>query len=102
MAGPFPEIVAALKRSPTEMVLDGELIVPGVDGRSDFEELRRRNLLQRPATIHEAAAKNPAVLVVLDLLAVGDEDLRSLPLRDRRERKKWREGGIRTRSSTGL
>ena len=34
----------------------------GVDGRSDFEALPRRNLLHRTRMIHEAAAKVPAVL----------------------------------------
>jgi hypothetical protein len=29
-------------------VLDGELVVPDLNGRSDFEEVRRRNLLLGP------------------------------------------------------
>ena len=40
MAEPFPEIVAVLKRLPGGLMLDGELVVPGADGRSDFEEVR--------------------------------------------------------------
>jgi ATP-dependent DNA ligase len=44
MADAFPEIVTALGRLP-DVVLDAELVVPSPDGRSDFEELRRRNLL---------------------------------------------------------
>jgi bifunctional non-homologous end joining protein LigD len=40
-ADAFPEIGAALARLP-DAVLDGELVVPAADGRSDFEELRRR------------------------------------------------------------
>ena len=66
-------------------MLDGEPVVPGADGRSDFEELRRRNLLQRPRMIHEAAATSPAVLVVFDILEAVGEDLRALPLLDRRQ-----------------
>ena len=65
-------------------LLDGELVVPAADGRSDFEEVRRRNLIQRPRSIQEAAAKSPAVLIVFDLLEVGGNDLRALPLLDRR------------------
>jgi len=47
MAEPFPEIVSALEQLPDGLVLDGELVVPAADGRSDFEEVRRRNLIQR-------------------------------------------------------
>ena len=50
MAAAFPEIVAALARLPNVM-LDAELVMPSADGRSDFEELRRRDLLQRPRMI---------------------------------------------------
>lgn len=47
-------------------MLDGELVVPDSHGKSDFEELGRRNLLQRPRMIADAAARRPAVLVVFD------------------------------------
>ena len=83
MADPFPEIVAGLAHLPDGLVLDGELVVPSADGRSDFEELRRRNLLQRPRVMAEAAAMSPAVLIIFDLLEVVGEDLRALPLLDR-------------------
>lgn len=73
-----------LEQLPDGLVLDGELVVPGADGRSGFEELRRRNLPQRPRMIHEAAATSPAVLVVFDILEAVGEDLRALPLLDRR------------------
>ena len=85
MTDQFSEIAAALSRLP-DAVLDGELVVPTGEGRSDFEELRRRNLLQRPRVIAESAAHRPAVLVVFDLLQIGDEDLRALPLFARRQR----------------
>jgi len=84
MAEAFPEIAAALAKLP-DAVLDGELVVPNADGRSDFEELRRRNLLQRPRMIAETAARRPAVLVVFDLLQIGGADLRGRPLLERRQ-----------------
>jgi ATP-dependent DNA ligase len=65
-------------------MLDGELVVPTVEGRSDFEELRRRNLLQRPRMIAEAAARRPAVYVVFDVLQMDGRDVRSLPVIERR------------------
>ena len=58
MAEPFPEIVSALEQLPDGLVLDGELVVPAADGRSDFEQVRRRNLIQRPRMIQEGAAKS--------------------------------------------
>ena len=67
------------------MVLDGELVVPTPEGRSDFEEVRRRNLIQRPRMIHEAATASPAVLIVFDILQAGGEDLRGHPLIERRK-----------------
>jgi len=84
MSGAFPEIVRALASMPRECVLDGELAVPDAFGRSDFEEVRRRNLLRRPRMIAEAAARRPAVLVEFDLLEVNGDDLRTLPLYERR------------------
>jgi len=53
---------------------DGALVVrpPRAD---QFEELRRRNLLQRPRMIAEAAARRPAVLVVFDVMQIGRDDL---------------------------
>jgi len=63
----FPDIAAAIAAQiPSGTVLDGELVVPDSHGKSDFEELGRRNLLQRPRMIADAAARRPAVLVVFD------------------------------------
>jgi bifunctional non-homologous end joining protein LigD len=84
MTAQFPETAAALARLP-DAVLDGELVVPTAEGRSDFEELRRRNLLQRPRMIAEAAARRPAVLVLFDVLRIARDDLRERPLFERRQ-----------------
>jgi len=70
---------------PDGLVLDSELVVPAADGRSDFEEVRRRNLIQRPRMIQEGAAKSPAVLIVFDLLEAVGEDLRTRRLLERRQ-----------------
>ena len=76
-------IVAAPEQLPPA-TLDAELVVPDAYGRSDFEEVRRRNLLQRPRMIADAAARRPAVLVVFDVLEFDGDDLRPLPLFERR------------------
>ena len=84
----FPAVAAALGRLP-DAVLDAELVVPTPEGRSDFEELRRRNLLQRTNMIAEAAVKRPAAFVVFDLLALEDADWRGRPLLDRRREHRY-------------
>src|SRR5690349_21226199 len=38
MATAFPEVMDALAKLPSEVVLDAELIAPTLEGRSDFEE----------------------------------------------------------------
>ena len=83
MSEAFPEIADALRALP-DAVLDGELVVPDTRGRSDFEEVRRRNLLQQPRMIAEAATRRPAVLVVFDVLEIHGEDLRNRSLSERR------------------
>ena len=75
MTDPFPEVADALHALP-HAILDGELVVGTAEGRSDFDELRRRNLLQRPRMIAEASKARPGTLVVFDLLRLRGEDLR--------------------------
>jgi bifunctional non-homologous end joining protein LigD len=86
MANAFPEVIDAVADIAANVVLDAELVVANEDGRSDFEELRRRGLLQRPLAINVAASRTPASLVVFDVLYADGEDLRPLPLS---ERKQW-------------
>ena len=83
-ASAFPEVIRALAALPCELVLDAELVVPDVAGRSDFEGLRRRALLTRPQLVDHAAATQQAVLVCFDVLAADGRDLRSLPQYRRR------------------
>lgn len=79
----FPELVEALASAP-DAVLDAELLVPNERGRSDFAELRRRALLQRPRMIDQAAIRRPAVLMIFDVLHASGQDLRQTPLTARR------------------
>lgn len=65
----FPWIVeAALKNREPHFVIDGEAVVLGVDGVSDFNALHSRK--------HDEEVQ----LYAFDLLAAGGEDLRPLPL----------------------
>ena len=83
----FPEVVAAiLEDLPERCVVDGEIVVPSADGtRLDFEALLQR-IHPAASRVKLLAAQTPAKLVLWDLLAVGDDDLRQLPLKDRRAR----------------
>jgi ATP-dependent DNA ligase len=81
----FPEVVAAvLENFPERAVIDGEIIVANIEGNTlDFEALQQR--------IHPAASRvtmlsgaTPASFVAFDLLALGEKDLTSVPLIERR------------------
>ena len=83
----FPEVVdAVLANFPERAVIDGEIIVADTERNTlDFEALQQR--------IHPAASRvkmlsetTPAGFVAFDLLALGDEDLTSLPFAERRAR----------------
>lgn len=83
----FPEIVADLKELP-ECVLDGELVVCDERGIPQFARLSRRAHLQRPDVILHTSRIEPAVLFAFDLLWLKGEDLRKLPLLERKVRLK--------------
>ena len=81
----FPELLAPLAAQlPQKAVLDGEIVIAGTEGL-DFDALLQRI---HPAASRVAllAAGTPASVVLWDLLAVGDEDLRGAPLQERRRR----------------
>src|SRR5438874_5795113 len=81
----FPELLDPIRTLPEKrFVLDGEIIIVGEDGL-DFDSLQMR-LHPAESRVRMLAAKIPAELVAFDLLAVGDEDLRPLPLSQRRPR----------------
>ena len=81
----FPEVVDAVKQHlPTRCVVDGELVITGSDGLN-FDALQLR-LHPADSRVRKLAAEIPASFVAFDILALGDEDLRTAPLRDRRAR----------------
>ena len=68
-AGRYPLIVeAALKNRQTSFVIDGEAVLLGVDGISDFNGL------------HSRRYDDEVQLYAFDILALNGEDLRKLPL----------------------
>jgi DNA ligase-1 len=81
ISGAFPDVMAGLD---FEGAIDGELLVIR-DGRpAPFGDLQQR--LNRKTVDAKLMAAHPAGVLAYDLLAENGEDLRSLPLRDRRVR----------------
>jgi hypothetical protein len=82
----FPDIVtAAVAQLPEGVVLDGELVILGTDGRLSFDALQQR-LATSPAKARAKAAQMPATYAAFDLLAVGGVDLRTQRWTVRRRR----------------
>jgi DNA ligase D-like protein (predicted ligase) len=75
MNGQFPEVAAALEREPSrDFIVDGELVA--FEGnRTSFERLQQR-----------ARKRVPVFLYLFDLPRHEGEDLRELPLRERKAR----------------
>ncbi len=92
ISGAFPDVMAGLA---FEGALDGELVVWREGGVAPFGDLQQR--LNRKTVDAKTMAAFPAAIVAYDILADQGEDLRALPLRDRRARLEAvaRQGGDR-------
>ncbi|MFN2389446.1 MAG: ATP-dependent DNA ligase [Actinomycetota bacterium] len=81
----FPELVPTLAAAlPPRCVIDGEVVVPGAEGL-DFGALLQRIHPAR-SRIEKLAAETPGSFVAFDVLALGDDDLTTRPLEERRAR----------------
>jgi ATP-dependent DNA ligase len=81
----FPELFDPLREQlPRRCVLDGEIVI-ATGGGLDFEALLQR-IHPAVSRINLLAGQTPASFVAFDVLAEGDEDLRSLPQVERRRR----------------
>ncbi len=79
----FPELAAPLRASlPERCVVDGEIVIAGAAGL-DFEALLLR-IHPAASRVTQLARESPASVVLFDLLATGDRDLRGAPLAERR------------------
>jgi ATP-dependent DNA ligase len=80
----FPELVdATAAMATTQLVLDGEVMVP-TDGGFDFVTLMGR-LHPAASRVQKLAREHPACFVAFDALAHGRTDLRGAPFSRRRE-----------------
>lgn len=77
----FPDVVAAMG---FDGALDGELVIRRGDEVAPFGELQRR--LGRKAVGRAMLESHPAALLIYDILTWRGEDLRPLPLTERRAR----------------
>jgi ATP-dependent DNA ligase len=81
----FPELAAPIRASfPERCVVDGEVVI-SKDGELQFEALLLR-IHPAASRVKMLAAESPASFVGWDLLALGDEDLRSVAQSERRSR----------------
>ncbi|MBX3645626.1 MAG: ATP-dependent DNA ligase [Rubrivivax sp.] len=80
----FPEVVGQAGALPDGTVLDGELLVWDGEAPAPFQRLQQR--INRKTLTKKLLADAPAVFVAYDLLEWQGEDLRTQPLRARRER----------------
>ena len=80
----FPEIAAAGAALPPGTVLDGELLAVAGGRLLPFAMLSKR--ASRKTVTKKILAEIPCVFVAYDLLEQGGEDLRPLPLAERRAR----------------
>ncbi|MCC5885454.1 MAG: ATP-dependent DNA ligase [Gammaproteobacteria bacterium] len=84
MVGRFPEVEAAAGRLPDGTVIDGELLAWRDDAPLPFALLQQRIGRKSPGAT--TLAKAPVRLMAYDLLEAEGQDLRTLPLVQRRQR----------------
>jgi len=80
----FPELAQPLREClPERCVVDGEIVIPGAEGL-DFSSLLLR-IHPAASRVKMLAEQTPASFVGWDLLALGDDDLRTTPQGERRK-----------------
>jgi bifunctional non-homologous end joining protein LigD len=83
----FPEIVQELGAVPgPDFILDGELVIQDAEGHPIFQRLLKRSTLTAARDIDAAMRADPAVYFAFDLLMYAGDDLRELPLAERKRR----------------
>ncbi|WP_263428409.1 ATP-dependent DNA ligase [Arthrobacter sp. NicSoilB8] len=86
MSASYPELTDRSCWPEQGFVADGEIIAFGRTGRPDFGRLQGRMKLTKAAEVAKAQESTPVRLMLFDLLFDAGEDLRRLPLSERRRR----------------
>jgi len=84
LAKQFPGLAAELRKQGPRMILDGELIAIGEDGKPSFNALQNRFQLKTERDIAAAEKSTPVVFYAFDLLHFAGVDLREAAYADRR------------------
>jgi bifunctional non-homologous end joining protein LigD len=87
----FPSIVRALSKWGTKLkaplLIDGEIVALDAQGRpTGFQRLQGRIHLSDARDVERIEREQPVALIVFDMLRDGDDDVRGLPLTERRAR----------------
>jgi bifunctional non-homologous end joining protein LigD len=87
----FPSIVATLTKAAARLrvplLLDGEIVALDDEGQpAGFQRLQGRIHLTEEADVERSESSQPVALILFDILRDGDDDVRGLPLTDRRAR----------------
>ena len=80
----FPEVIAAAEALPDGTVLDGEVLAWSADAPLPFAKLQLR--IGRQNLTRQALAEAPAVFMAYDLIEQDGTDVRTVPLKARRDR----------------
>ena len=91
----FPSIVRALAtwgaKLPGPVLLDGEIVALDSEGRpAGFQKLQGRIHLADARDVERIEKQQPVAAILFDILRDGDDDLRGLPLTERRARLEQR------------
>ncbi len=81
----FPDLLSSIEGS---VVLDGELVIQTEKGIGSFKDLQQR--LNRKSLSKKLLADFPAALILYDILSWNEQDLRTLPFIERRQKlEEW-------------
>jgi bifunctional non-homologous end joining protein LigD len=80
----FPEIIPIHEYcSSTSVILDGEVISLGEDGRPSFQQVMRRDGLRNLERIKMAAESVPIIYMIFDVLYLDGEWIHTKPFHER-------------------
>ncbi|MDT8900466.1 non-homologous end-joining DNA ligase [Anaeroselena agilis] len=81
----YPELAALASSLPrSRLILDGEIVAFGADGRPSFSRLQHRMGLTSPQTIAKLSREIPATYIIFDVLYQDGRLLVDLPYSERR------------------
>lgn len=89
----FPEVVAAAEALPTDVVLDGEVLIWDDSATQPASFARLQTRITRKTVGSRLLREHPARFVAYDLLEDGGVDVRELPQLERRQRLEARIAG---------